>query len=153
MTNAAAVLLSIGAAYVALSYRSLMEYIQLILATFNAPLFALVGLAALAPRRVARGGLAGFTLGLLSAALHQALVYARLLHYGSQMSANFYAAILGFTFTALSTLAIGSMRRQVTPQSSLGEETVRGGVYFSMPTVLLAVGILCVCVMLNVLFW
>lgn len=153
MTNAAAVLLSIGAAYVALSYQSLMEYIQLILATFNAPLFALVGLAALAPRRVARGGLAGFTLGLVSAALHQALVYAHLLHYGSQMSANFYAAILGFTIAALSTLAIGSVRRQATPQSSLGEATFRVAVCFSTPTVLLAIGIMCVCVVLNVFFW
>lgn len=42
----------------------LMEYIQMILATFNAPLFALVAAAAAPPRRAASGGLAGLLAGL-----------------------------------------------------------------------------------------
>jgi SSS family solute:Na+ symporter len=153
MTNAAAVLLSIGAAYVALSYQSLMDYIQMVLSIFNAPLFALVALAALVPRRVVNGGLGGLTLGLTSTILHQVMVRAGLLHYGSQMSANFYAAILGFSIAAAGTLAIGRIRGQIAPRPTLGEEPVRLPLRFSLPTILMAIGIVGVCVVINVVFW
>ena len=109
MTNAAAVLLAVGAAYFALGFQSLMDYIQLILSTFNAPLFALVALAAIAPRRAARGGRTGFLIGLACCFTHQLLVLAHVLHYGSQMAANFYGAILGFIVALASTLWIGSL--------------------------------------------
>jgi solute:Na+ symporter, SSS family len=110
MTNAAVVLLSVGAASFALGFQSLMEYIQLILSTFNAPLFALVALAVIAPPRVARSGRTGFLLGLGCAIIHQVLVLAHVLHYGSQMAANFYGAIVGFCVAVLSTLALGWLR-------------------------------------------
>lgn len=106
-TMAAAVLLSVGAAYFALGFESLMEYIQLVLSTFNAPLFALVALTAIAPRRAAQGGSAGFVIGLVCAVVHQILVLTHALHYGSQLSANFYGAILGFVTAFAATLSIG----------------------------------------------
>jgi SSS family solute:Na+ symporter len=53
LATATAILLSIGGAYVALEYQSIMEYMQMIFSTFNAPIFALVMLAALAPARAA----------------------------------------------------------------------------------------------------
>jgi SSS family solute:Na+ symporter len=153
MTNAAAVLLSIGAAYAALSFHSLMEYIQMILATFNPPLFALVALAALVPSRVARAGMGGFTTGLAFAAAHQALVYAGLLHYGSQMSADFYSAILGFSTSVAGTLVIGYLRSGAGPAQVPGHLSLRLPVRFTMPTVILAIGVVSLCVFFNVLFW
>jgi SSS family solute:Na+ symporter len=152
LTNAAAVLLSIGAASLALRHESLMEYVQMILSTFNAPLFALVALAALAPHRVA-GGLGGFTLGLLSAVLHQALVYTAVLHYGSQMSANFYAAILGFSVAVFSTLLIGIIRKPIKPLMDTDENAGPVSIRFSSPTVLLAVMVVAACIFINVFFW
>lgn len=104
ITTATAIVLSIGGAHLALAYHSLMEYMQLIFAAFNGPLFALVVLAAFVPRRAAGGGLAGFSIGLLSAAVHQVLVHARMLRYGSPMSADFYAAILSFCVGIVATL-------------------------------------------------
>jgi SSS family solute:Na+ symporter len=95
-TNAGAVVLSIGTASFALHFHSLMEYIQLILSTFNAPLLALVVLAVAVPGRASRGGGIGFLVGLAASITHQALVMVGLLTYGSQMAANFYGAILGF---------------------------------------------------------
>lgn len=151
MTNVAAVALSIGAAYGSLHYQSLMDYMQMLFATFNAPLFALVALAALAPRRVAGGGMGGFLLGLTSAILHQILVRAGLLHYGSQMSANFYVAILGFSVTAAVTLLLGHLRRQT--RAVPDTETVRIPFRYSLPAVGLALGIAALCVALNVFFW
>jgi SSS family solute:Na+ symporter len=171
LTNAAAIALSIGAAYVALSYQSLMEYMQMIFSTFNAPLFALVGLAFVAPRRVRGSGVRGFCLGLGSAALHQVLVHAGLLHYGSQMSANFYAAMVGFSVAAVGTLALPATgptaRCSLAPalcdpaHSAQNAEWAgqpescdgAGVARFPVPAVLLAVGIATVCIWLNVFFW
>jgi SSS family solute:Na+ symporter len=146
MTNAGAVVLSIGAAYVALRYQSLMDYVQMIFSTFNAPLFAVVALAALAPGRVTKGGLGGFTLGLISTVAHQMLVYAGLLHYGSQMSANFYGAILGFVCALCATLLLGNLRRETVPFAT---RKARTPLRFSLPVVLLALGIAFACGAIN----
>lgn len=153
-TNATAVLLSIGGAYLALGYQSLMEYIQMILSTFNAPLFALVMWAALAPRRAARGGLAGLFAGLGCAGLHQALVYAGVLHYGSRMSANFYAAILSFSVTATIVPIRGGLRVQAASLTQRGHS--EPGVdriprSFTPPTLIWAAIVVGACILLNVL--
>jgi len=155
-SNAAAVIISIGSAYVALRYQSLMEYIQLILSTFNAPLFALVALAALTPRRAVRGGLGGFALGVASAVLQQSLVIAGVLHFGSQMSANFYTAILSFTATVAGTLAIGIIRGRGVREGERANrivESERIPVRFTTPTVMWAILVAGVCLLFNVLFW
>jgi len=150
MSNAVAVLLSIGAAYVALRYQSLMDYIQMIFSTFNAPLFAVVALAALAPRRAARGGLGGFSLGLLVAISHQLAVRAGWLHYGSQMSANFYGAMLGFVCAAAATLVLGLRTAPSGPASA--PEQPRPQVQFSAPIVGLALLIGAAFVAINLFF-
>lgn len=153
LTNAAAILLSIGAASLALRHESLMEYVQMILSTFNAPLFALVALAALAPRIATKGGLGGFTLGLISAIIHQVLVYAGILHYGSQMSANFYAAILGFCVATAATLSIGLIRRPADLLPGSDADAGRVSIEFSLATVSLAVVIVAAGLFINFLFW
>ncbi|MGC9223554.1 MAG: sodium:solute symporter family transporter [Terracidiphilus sp.] len=107
-TNAVVVLLAVGTAYFALGFQSMMEYIQWVLAIFNAPIFALVALAALAPRRAAAGGRTGLLCGLACAVAHQVLVLIHVLRYGSQMTANFYGAIFGFAATLACTLWLGS---------------------------------------------
>ena len=153
LTNAGAILLSIGAAYVALSYQSLMEYVQLILSTFNAPLFGLVALAAIVPGRAARGGVAGLAMGVASAAVHQSLVFVGVLHYGSQMSANFYAAMLSFSVTCICALAAGGMRGSVRAEGAGGAELVRIPVLFTAPAVTWALVVVAACVLFNALFW
>lgn len=150
MSTVAAVLLSIDAAYVALRYQSLMDYIQMIFSTFNAPLFAVVALAALAPRRVARGGLGGFSAGLISTILHQLAVRAGWLHFGSQMSANFYGAMLGFFCAAVVTLALG--RRRPLPEVASEAAEARIQVQFTAPIVGFALLIAAVLVSLNLFF-
>jgi len=150
ITNAAAVLFSIAAAYVALHYQSLMDYIQMIFATFNAPLFAVVALAALVPRRVARGGLGGFTIGLTSTILHQLAVRAGWLHFGSQMSANFYAAMLGFCCAVAATLLLGRIGLQPAPSST--SQPVPMPKRFSAPVLLLALMVAVAFVAINFYF-
>jgi len=151
VTTAAAILLSISGAYLAVEYKSLMEYIQMLLSTFNAPLFALVALAALAPRKAARGGMGGFVLGLLVAIVHQILLHAGVVSYGSLMNANFYGAILGFSVAMLATLAIGFCRGAA--QHETGVSPVRLPVEFTVPAVLIGAGVLCAAVVFNWIFW
>lgn len=153
MTNAAAVLLSIAGAYAALEYKSMMDYMQMIFSTFNAPLFAIVALAALMPELIVGGGLGGFVCGLVCTILHQVLVQAHVLRYGSQMNANFYGAILGFSIAVVGTLVISNLRRHALSLPSLTRKPACSSPKFPLLLVLLAGGVLSLCVALNVYFW
>jgi len=150
LCNLGAIVMAIGSAYVALRYQSLMEYIQLILSTFNAPLFALVAIAAVSPKIAARGALGGFLIGVAGAVQHQTLVHTGLLHYGSQMSANFYCAMVSFSMSAVGTWLM-AMRggRTATP----GRQPARVRLDFSRAIVMWAVVVLGACALLNALVW
>jgi len=152
-TNAAAVILSIGAAYFALGFQSLMEYIQLILSTFNAPLFGLVALAALVPHRAARGGRVGFLMGLASSVAHQVLALTHVLHYGSQMAANFYGAVFGFCVTCVSTLWVGSRRATTVDISPDQEPSGPRTVTIGWPAVAAGIGLAGLFAIFTVIFW
>jgi SSS family solute:Na+ symporter len=153
MTNAAAVFLSIGTAYFALHFHSLMEYIQLILSTFNAPLFALVALAAVLPRKAAAGGRIGFLLGLACSATLQSLALTHVIGFGSQMAANFYAASIGFSAASAITLLAGSRRaaaRQEQPSAQISGGRSRS---ISAPAIAAGIAIAGLFVAFNVIFW
>ena len=149
LMNVLAILLSGGGAYSALHYESLMEYIQMILSTFNAPIFALVALAALAPRRAAGGGLTGLLTGLASAGVHQALVFASVLHYGSRMSANFYAAIFSFSVTAVATVIFSSFSTKRGDSRVNEHPPTPIPVSYSMPTLVWALVVSGACIAVN----
>ena len=147
-----ATLASIGGAYAALENQSLMEYMQMIFSTFNAPLFALVALAVIAPKLAAGGGLGGFIAGLVTAVLHQVLAHAGVLKYGSQMAANFYCAALGFSVAIAGTLCISWFRRPVTA-TAIDSESISFDVSLPKRMVVLAAIVFGVCVALNYIFW
>lgn len=153
VTNAAAVFLAIGAAQFALHFQSLMDYIQLILSTFNAPLFALVALAALVPRKVAGGGLIGFLFGLGCSATVQVLALTHVISFGSQMAANFYAASVGFAAATAVTILAGS--RGATGRLGPQFFQIPGARPrpISAPAVAAGIGIAGLFVVLNVIFW
>lgn len=150
IANIAAVLLAIGAAYSALSYQSLMEYIQMILSTFNAPIFGLVALAVLAPRLASGGGLVGLLAGLGSAGLHQMLAFAGLMHYGSRMSLNFYAAIVSFSVTVATTALAGRFAARKSADATNHQLPARVPITFSTMTVGWALVAAMACVAMNV---
>jgi solute:Na+ symporter, SSS family len=153
LTNAGVVLLSVGAAYLALGFQSLMEYIQLVLSTFNAPLFALVALAVICPRRVAAGGRTGFLLGLGCAVVHQILVLTHTLHYGSQMAANFYGGILGFGVALVSVLVAGYLHQPTEPRARQQQGSDQQPTSIPWPAVAAGICLAGLFVAFNVAFW
>jgi len=152
ITNAAAILLVIGAAYFASGFQSLMEYIQLILSTFNAPLFALIALAMIVPRKVAAGGSAGFLFGLVCAVAHQVLALTHVLHYGSQMAADFYGAILGFSVALLCTLLTGSLRGQAAHEGGL-RQAPGPALSIKWPAITAGIFLAGLFILFNAVFW
>jgi SSS family solute:Na+ symporter len=151
LTNVLTVALSIGAAYSALTFQSLMEYIQMILSTFNAPIFALVALAALAPRRATAGGLQGLLAGISAAIAHQVCVLAGVLHYGSRMNANFYAAMLSFAVGVVVTVAASRVRTGTDESSNAVHPLSPIPFRYSAATILVAGVVLIACIGVN--FW
>lgn len=152
LTNAAAVMLSIGAASFALHFSSFMDYIQLVLSTFNAPLLALVLLAVAVPGRASRGGFPGFLTGLAVAIGHQVLVLSGVLQYGSQMAANFYGGILGFCVALTATLVIAKLRSAVPSANAVPIATPwPGRVRFAALTAGACIGALFL--IFNWIFW
>jgi solute:Na+ symporter, SSS family len=150
VTSVVTVALSIGAAYSALSFQSLMEYIQMILSTFNAPIFALVALAAVVPKRAAGGGLQGLVAGLAVAIGHHVLFFSGISHYGSRMAANFYAAILSFSVCAVVTLAASRIHAGNDQSAIMAPPHTPLPFRYSLPTVVWAGIVFAACVCVNI---
>jgi solute:Na+ symporter, SSS family len=87
------VLLSIAAAYVALGFHNIMDYLQLIFSFVNAPLFATFLLGMFWKRATPNGAFFGLASGTTAAALHYFATLRGWLNFRSEMAANFDRAI------------------------------------------------------------
>jgi SSS family solute:Na+ symporter len=153
ITSAVAILISIAAAYAALQYQSLMEYMQMIFSTFSAPLFALVVVAWVSPKRRFEGGLVAFISGVSCAIVHQMFARMGVLHYGSQMSANFYGATLAFGVTVGMTLAVRVIRPSQVALNPAPRVRIAESRRVSVGLIFGAAAIATLCAALNVFFW
>ncbi len=113
LTTVAATALSIGTAYIVLSFNNLMDYVQLLFSFFNAPLFATFLLGMFTKWATPRGALAGLVSGTLGSMGHYLAYRSGVLAYGSDMSANFYGAICGWTvcFAVTSLVSLFTARK------------------------------------------
>ena len=113
------VLFSIAAAYAANSFNNLMDFLQLVFAFVNAPLFATFLLGMFWKRTTGHGAFVGLLCGTVAAALHHGLSlpqgdsigikggWITVLHnYPSEMAQNFWTAIWAFVVCFLVTVAI-----------------------------------------------
>lgn len=120
-----ACLLSIATAYIAFRYNNLMDYLQLLLSLFNAPLFATFLLGMFTTWATPKAGFWGLLLGVSAAATHNLSVRYGVIFYGSQMLANFYGAILGWVICLATTLLVSGF----TGRKSLDQ--LKGITYFT----------------------
>jgi SSS family solute:Na+ symporter len=154
-----AVAVGIGTAFIVLRFNNLMDYLQLLFAFFNAPLFGTFLLGMFWKRTTAHSGFWGLLSGILAAATHYSLYHYHVIMYPSDMAANFYQAIWAFSVCVVVTVVVTMFTE---PRK---EEELVGLVYSLTPKPrnqdlpwyerpgILAVGILGLCTVLNVIFW
>src|ERR1700739_6717 len=94
------------AAYATFCFHDLMEFLQMLAALFYAPVFAAVLAGVITKRATEQGAFAGILIGLLSAFTLLVSYWAGFLHFGSQMSVNFYADIVSFSAAMLGCFLI-----------------------------------------------
>jgi Na+/proline symporter len=133
-----------------------MEFLQLIVALFYAPVFAAVLAGVLSKRTNERGAFAGIILGVLSACSLQASFWMGYLHFGSQMNSNFYAAILSFSVAMLGCMSYRRQNngtREIARHGSVPSSTVPGAIRLTPALAVLSAALLTLCLFLNMLWW
>jgi SSS family solute:Na+ symporter len=115
-----ATVLSVGTAYIVLHFNSLMDYVQLLFSFFNAPVFATFLLGMFTQWATPSGGFWGLLAGTVAAILHRAAYGFDIIHYGSDMSANFYGAIAAWLVCFVVTCAVSCVTRKKAPEELAG---------------------------------
>lgn len=166
------VALSVAAAYAASRFNNIMDFLQLVFAFVNAPLFATFLLGMFWKRTTGHGAFFGLLSGTAAAAVHQGLTlplgasagikggWLGLLHtYPSEMAQNFWTAIWAWSVCFAVTILISLCTRAREEKELVGlvysltdkpsEESVA---WYMRPAVLGAI-VIAIVVALNVIFW
>jgi SSS family solute:Na+ symporter len=128
--------ISIAAAYAATSFNNIMDFLQLVFAFVNAPLFATFALGMFSKRATGHGAFVGLLSGTAAAALHHGLslpagaasgikggYFGVLTTYPSELAQTFWTAIFAWTTCFVVTLVV-SFATRPRPEAEL-----RGLVY------------------------
>ena len=168
------IIVSILAAYVARMFNNVMDFLQLIFAFINAPLFATFLLGMFWKRTTGHGAFYGLIAGTLAASLHHGLTapigasslikggwLGNIIHqYPSEMAQNFWTAIFAWTACFLMTILISMATRRVKTDEELTglvysltpRQKDEGKKWFSRPGPLaVIVGI--IAIILSIIFW
>ena len=144
------------AAYATYRFLDLMEFLQMLAALFYAPVFAAVLAGVISRRTTGKGASAGILLGMSSAIALLVISRAGLVHFGSQMSANFYTAILSFSAAMLGCLLYkrAKSENEETERSSfVFNKDIQAAIRPPASLVVLCGALLLICLLLNVLWW
>ena len=164
--------LSIAAAYVATRFNNIMDFLQLVFAFVNAPLFATFLLGMFWKRSTGHGAFTGLISGTLAAAVHHALTlpadahvgikggYVAVLNvYPSEMAQNFWTAIWAWSTCFVVTILVSLVTRP-RPESELkglvysltSRPRDLNTVWYLRPAAL-ATAVLAMTLALNIIFW
>ncbi|MCK4879706.1 MAG: sodium:solute symporter family protein [Bacteroidales bacterium] len=172
-TTVVGVLASIMTAYVARSFNNVMDFLQLIFAFVNAPLFAAFLLGMFWKRTTGHAAFWGLIGGTISAAVHHGFSlpvggsigikggFFGLVHtYPSEMAQNFWTAIYAFSTALILTFVITLLTKKLKTDDDL-----KGLVYSLTPRIkddskywyqkpgVLAVIIGAMAIVLSIIFW
>ncbi len=156
--TAIGIIISIGTAYIVLSFTNLMDYMQLIFSFFNAPLFATFLLGMFWRGATAWGGFWGLLVGILTAAGHYVLYRIGVLHYGSAMAVNFYGAIAAWVAAFAVTIGVSLFTAKRNPEELKGlvfgltPRIKASARWFARPAVWGTLAI-ALAILLNIIFW
>jgi SSS family solute:Na+ symporter len=126
VTTVVGTLLSIGAAYLAASFNTINDFLQLVFSFVNAPLFATFLLGMFWKRATGHGAFFGLLSGTAAAALVHGLTVAEdkggwiadVHHFPSPMAQNFWIAIFAWTTCFLMTILV-SLATKPRPEREL----------------------------------
>src|SRR5512140_3691794 len=175
MTTVFGILASVGTAYLATRFNNIMDFLQLVFAFVNAPLFATFLLGMFWRRTTGHGAFFGLLSGTIAAAIHHGLTLpqhaaagikggwlaAMPMHtYPSEMAQNFWTAIWAWSVCFVATLAISFVTKRLK-----SDEDLKGLVYSLTPRPKeehlpwwktpegFGVAVLVLAIVLNVVFW
>ncbi len=152
------VVVSIGTAYIAMSFPSIMDYMQALFSLVNAPLFATFLLGMFWKRTTSWGGFSGLIVGMITGIAMFALIPVS--YFGSVMAANIWRAWWTWLTCFMVTVAVSMVTK---PKS---KEELKGVVYgliekekiqkklpwYSRPITWATIIIICL-VILNIMFF
>jgi len=172
-TTVVGVLISIMTAYVAKSFNNVMDFLQLIFAFVNAPLFAAFLLGMFWKRTTGHAAFWGLIGGTIAAAVHHGISlpvggtagvkggYFALVHtYPSEMAQNFWTAIYAFSTALILTFVITVLTKKIKTDDEL-----KGLVYSLTPKIrdtniqwyqkpeFLAAIVGAIAIVLSIIFW
>ncbi|HUU12540.1 MAG TPA: sodium:solute symporter family protein [Terriglobia bacterium] len=154
-----AVAAGIATAFIVLRFNNLMDYLQLLFAFFNAPLFGTFLLGMFWKRTTPNAAFSGLLSGTLGAMGHYALYAFGAIHYPTDMAANFYQAIYAFAICFGVTVIVTFFTEPKKEEELVGlvysltpRPKIEGLPWYNRPGIL-ALGILGTCIVLNIIFW
>jgi len=172
-TTVVGVLVSILTAYVARSFNNVMDFLQLIFAFVNAPLFAAFLLGMFWKRTTGHAAFWGLIGGTISAALHHGFTlpaggspgvkggfFGLINTYPSEMAQNFWTAIYAFSTALTLTFVITLLTKKLKT-----DEDLKGLVYSLTPRIkddskhwyqkpeVMALFIGAIAIVLSIIFW
>jgi len=174
VTTVAGILLSVACAYAATRFNNILDFLQLVFAFVNAPLFATFMLGMFWRRATGHGAFFGLLSGTTAAAIHHGLTLpvgattgihggwlGSIVHtYPSDMAQNFWTAIFAWTVCFVMTILISLATR-----TNKTDDQLKGVVYSLTPKIrdhdvpwykqpaTLGLIVLAGALVLNIIFW
>ncbi len=154
------ILLSVGAAYLASGFNSIMDYVQVLFSVVNAPLLATFLLGMFWRRTTPWGGFWGLIIGTLSSLfLWIGEQFLHLFSFGSSEGSSMWRALIAFVICAVVTVAVSFFTEpkpdaelkglvySLTPKAEVVET-----VWYKKPVVMAAAA-LGLMIVLNIILW
>lgn len=147
--------LSVATAYIVLFYNNLMDYLQLVISLFSAPLFAIFLLGMFTSWATPTAGFWGLLCGVIAGGAHSLAIRFGFLVYGSQLIGDFYGAFYAWVVAIMVTAGVSLFTRRKR------REELHGMTYWTLPggrtriphtAWALAFIVLAACVALNIVF-
>jgi SSS family solute:Na+ symporter len=172
MATVFGIALSIAAAYAATRFNNIMDFLQLVFAFVNAPLFATFLLGMFWKRTTGHSAFAGLLSGTLAAAVHQGLTlpagavagikggWLATVHvYPSEMAQNFWTAIWAWSVCMVITVLVSLVTQPRKEEDlvglvySLTKRTSEGHSPWYQRPEALGITVLVLALILNIIFW
>ena len=172
MATVFGIVLSVAAAYAATRFNNIMDFLQLVFAFVNAPLFATFLLGMFWKRTTGHAAFGGLLSGTLAAAVHQGFTlplgatagikggWLATVHiYPSEMAQNFWTAIWAWSVCMVITTIVSLVTQPRKEEDlvglvySLTERTSEGHLPWYKRPEALAVLVLVLALILNIIFW